>query len=92
MSVLSREDYEFLEIQLGGDVPMPPNPIEVITPEAEDPYWEISYENGLAIFASGNVIVKTQLKEAPQVLEGGKSRRKAAISIDRVKENTGDVI
>ncbi len=91
MSVLSREDYEFLEIQVGDDVPMPPNPMEVITPEAEDPYWEISYEGGLAIFATGNVIVKTQLKEAPQVLEGGKSRRKA-ISIDRVAETKGDAV
>lgn len=91
MSVLSRDDYEFLEIQLGGDVPMPPSPMEVITPEPEDPYWEISYAEGISVFATGNVIVKTQLKEPPQVIEGGKGRRKT-VSIDRVKENEGDAV
>lgn len=92
MSVLSRDEYEFLEITLNGEA-MPPSPTEVILPEMEDPYFEFTYPNGVSLFASGNVVVKAQLKEEPKVLEGGKSRRRAtAVSIDRVKENQGDAV
>ena len=93
MAVLSRDDYEFLEINLAGEC-IPPNPMEIILPESEDPYWEFSYEGGISIFGTGNISVKAQLKEIakqPDTKEE-RSQRRRVVALDKVKETEGDAI
>jgi len=71
MSLLSKDEFDFDKIEISGE-PLPPFADEVLTPEAEDPYWEIHYPGGMIIFLTGNVQVMAHSREELKVVEGGK--------------------
>ena len=72
MSVITSKEVEFLNVEIGG-TSYPPNPIEVATPEMEDPYWEITYHDGTVLFASGNVFIATKARAELELVEGSGS-------------------
>lgn len=88
MSVLSNKEYEFLNVEIGG-VSYPPSPVEIITPEVEDPFWEINYRDGTSIFATGNVMIAAKLKELT-VIEGGIQEEAELKGRSRVRKLHGD--
>jgi len=71
MSILSKDEFEFDKIEINGES-LPPFAEEILTPEAEDPYWEIHYSGGMVIFLTGNVQVMAHSREELKVVEGGK--------------------
>jgi hypothetical protein len=75
MAILSSEEFIFQKIIINGKE-FSPDVAEIITPEMEDPYWEISYASSggsveTVIFATGEVFVEARPKEL-KVIEGGK--------------------
>lgn len=71
MAVLSKDEFDFDKIELEKES-LPPFADEVLTPEMEDPYWEIHYPNGLVLFLTGNVQVMAHTRGELKVVEGGK--------------------
>lgn len=95
MAVFSNSDFVFLEININGQVfpqTLISNVKEVITPEFEDPYWEITYvdvtdvENTTkVIFATGNVYVIVKQRE--DTIKIVKRENKEPIAISKKRED-----
>lgn len=85
MSLLSKEEFDFDKIEINGEQ-LPPFPEEVLTPEMEDPFWEIHYSSGMVLFLTGNVQVMAHSREL-KIVEGKREGAKIE-KIDRKKEES----
>jgi len=85
MSILSKDEFEFDKIEINGES-LPPFPEEVLTPEMEDPFWEIHYSSGMVLFLTGNVQIMAHSKEELKVVGGGKREGAKIERIDKKKE------
>ncbi|MCL6542066.1 MAG: hypothetical protein K6T87_16035 [Roseiflexus sp.] len=90
MAVLSSKEFIFQKVSVNG-FDFSPEVEEVITPEMEDPYWEITYLDSsgrveTVIFATGNVLIEARPKEL-RIVKGGKNEE--AIP-RRIKKEKGD--